>query len=526
METKTKRKQTKTDKVLFADESTYGPEGLQTPGEWKIIIADDEKDVHDITRIVLEDFRFEDRGLMFLSAFSGREALQLLSDHPDTAVILLDVVMETDDDGLEVARRIRQELDNRFVRIILRTGHPGKAPENRVITEYDINDYKEKTELTAQKLFSAVTSALRAYRDLHIIEQNRRGLEQIIKSSADLFEIQSLRKFANGVLTQLRSILHRDESALFMQNAAYSAALDNDDFIVIAATGKFEALLGKPIQKSISHDVWQFMEQAVRERKSLFQDTAYAGFFDTPKGSRHLLYMNGCTNLTEMDKGLIRIFSTNISVALENLDLNQEIIETQKEVIMILGEVIESRSKETGNHVRRVAEVSYLLAMEAGLGEKKAELLRLASPMHDIGKVGIPDEILFKPTKLSNGELAVIRGHTNIGVEILKNSRREIMEAAVIAAQQHHERWDGAGYPNGLKEEEIHIFGRITALADVFDSLIHRRPYKDAWTLDRVLEYLQNERGRHFDPVLTDIFLNNIEAVMAINARYPDKVTT
>ena len=498
---------------------------MLTAGAWKIIIADDENDVHEITRIVLDDFTFEDRGLEFLSAYSGEETLRLLADHPDTAVILLDVVMETDDAGLEVARRIRQEHGNQFIRIILRTGHPGKAPENKVITEYDINGYKEKTELTAQKLFSTVTAALRAYRDLRIIEQNRRGLEQIIESSADLFQIQSRQKFAQGVLTQLLSILRLDGSSIFIQDAAYSAALDGDDFIIFAATGMFEALLGRPVNESIPESAWQLMERAVRERRSLFLDDAYVGFFATQKGSRHLLYLNGCKNLTEMDIGLIRIFSTNISVALENLDLNQEIIETQKEVIMILGEVIESRSKETGNHVRRVAEVSYLLALEAGLGEKKAALLRLASPMHDVGKIGIPDEILFKPTQLSREELAVIRSHTDIGVEILKKSRREIMEAAVLTAQKHHERWDGAGYPEGLKGGEIHIFGRITALADVFDSLIHRRTYKNAWALDRVLDYLRKERGRHFDPALVDIFLNNIEAVMAINARYPDEAT-
>ena len=523
MEPKAKWMQAEPDETLFADESICGPEGLQPLGKWTIIIADDQKEVHEITRIVLDEFTFEDRGLEFLSAYSGEETLQLLADHPNAAVILLDVVMESDDAGLEVARRIRQEHGNRFVRIILRTGHPGKAPENKVITEYDINDYKEKTELTAQKLFSAVTSALRAYRDLHIIEQNRRGLEKIIDSSADLFQIQSLRKFANGVLTQLLSILRLDESSLYIQDAAYSAALDSDDFIILAATGKFEALLGRSVNDSIPKRIGQLMERAVRQKKSLFLDDAYIGFFATRKGSRHLFYLNGCKNLTEMDKALIRIFSTNISVALENLDLNQEIIETQKEVIMILGEVIESRSKETGNHVHRVAKVSHLLAMAAGLDEKQAELLELASPMHDVGKIGIPDKILFKPAKLSHEELAVIRTHTEIGVEILKNSRREIMEAAVLAAQQHHERWDGNGYPRGLKGEEIHIFGRIISLADVFDSLIHRRAYKDAWGLDRVLDYIRDERGRHFDPALVDIFLNNIESVMAINARYPDE---
>jgi response regulator RpfG family c-di-GMP phosphodiesterase len=511
--------------TLLADESSCDLDLLKRSGKWKIIIADDDKGVHDITRIVLDDFTFEGRGLFFLSAYSGEETLRLLADHPDTAVILLDVVMETDDAGLEVARRIRQEYRNRFVRIILRTGNPGKAPENRVITEYDINDYKEKTELTAQKLFSAVTSALRAYRDLSIIEQNRRGLEQIIDSSADLFEIQSLRKFAQGVLTQLLFILRLDDSSLPMQDAAYFTAVESDDFIAIAAMGKFEALLGKPVKENISKDVWQLMQRATEEKKSLFLDNAYVGFFTTRKGSRHLLYLNGCKHLTEMNKGLIRIFSTNIAVALENLDLNQEIIATQKEVIMILGEVIESRSKETGNHVRRVAKVSHLLALGAGLDEKQAELLELASPMHDIGKVGIPDKILFKPARLNREELAVIRTHTDIGVDILKNSRREIMAAAVLAAQQHHERWDGTGYPDGRKGEEIHIFGRITAVADVFDALIHRRVYKDAWSSEQVLNYIKEERGRHFDPALVDIFINNIDAIMAINARYPDEVT-
>ncbi len=161
---------------------------------WKIIIADDEEEVHNMTRMVLGDYSFEERGLKFLSAYSGGQTLQLIQEHPDTAVILLDVVMETDDSGLEVVRHIRQNIKNKFVRIILRTGQPGKAPENHVIKKYDINDYKEKTELTAQKLYTTITASLRAYQDLRTIEQNRRGLEQIIEASANLFEAQSLKK--------------------------------------------------------------------------------------------------------------------------------------------------------------------------------------------------------------------------------------------------------------------------------------------------------------------------------------------
>jgi response regulator RpfG family c-di-GMP phosphodiesterase len=449
----------------------------------------------------------------------------LLREHPDAAIVLLDVVMETDDAGLIVARNIRQALKNKFVRIILRTGQPGMAPENKVITEYDINDYKEKTELTAQKLFTTITSALRDFRDLKIIEQNRQGLEKIIGASAHLFEFQSLGKFAQGALIQLLSILHLDENSLYLKDSGFTASRQDHDFFIIAATGEYEGLIGRQVQEVLPENVLKCLEQALHQQESFFLNDTYVGYFSTRNRSQHLLYLQGCRNLTDLDKDLIRIFSTNIAVAFENIALNQEIVDTQKEVIFTLGEVIENRSRETGNHVRRVAEYSYLLARRYGLSEKEADLLRLASPMHDVGKVGIPDAILFKPGILDPNEYETMKYHTQIGSDILKNSRREIMKAAVIAAQQHHECWDGTGYPNGLKGNEIHIYGRITAICDVFDALIHRRIYKEAWEADRVLAYIREQRGRQFEPRLVDIFMDSIDAIMAIHAQYPDDAT-
>lgn len=489
---------------------------------WKIIIADDEEEVHNMTRMVLGDYSFEERGLKFLSAYSGGQTLQLIQEHPDTAVILLDVVMETDDSGLEVVRHIRQNIKNKFVRIILRTGQPGKAPENHVIKKYDINDYKEKTELTAQKLYTTITASLRAYQDLRTIEQNRRGLEQIIDASANLFEAQSLKKFAQGVLTQLLSILHLDESSLYLQESAFTASQKDDEFIIIAATGKYETLVGQRVKDVVAEDILLHINQAINEKKSFFADDMFVGYFASEKGANHLLYLKSCRNLTELDRSLISILSSNVAIAFENIALNQEIVDTQKEVIFTLGEVIESRSKETGNHVRRVAELSYLLAIKAGLSEREAELLRMASPMHDVGKLGIPDAILLKPGKLSHQEYEILKHHTDIGYEILKNSKREIMKAAVFAAQQHHERWDGTGYPKGLKGEEIHINGRITALADVFDALIHKRIYKDAWEEGRVFEFIKNESGRQFDPKLVDNFIESADEFITLINKYPD----
>jgi response regulator RpfG family c-di-GMP phosphodiesterase len=515
-----------TDECRVDGPGSAEPTGRQA-GErvWKIIIADDEPEVHTMTRMVLSDYTFEGRRLEFLSAYSGAETLKLMHRHPDTAIILLDVVMEDDDSGLKVVRQIRGDLANPFVRIILRTGQPGKAPEIQVISKYDINDYKEKTELTAQKLYTTITASLRTYRDMKIINQNRRGLEKIIEASANLFEAPSLHKFAQGVLMQLVSILQIDEhAALFLGSAFTASQLNSTDFIIIAGTGKYENCVGQPVQDAVSEEVMTYLSTMIEDRASKFKEDMYAGYFATQKGTRHLLYLKGCRNLTEMDQSLIQIFSSNVAAAFENIALNQEIIDTQKEMIFTLGEVIENRSLETGNHVRRVAESSHLLAIKAGLDESQADLMQFASPMHDVGKVGIADSVLLKPGKLTSAEFTAIQAHTEIGYAILKNSHREILKAAVVAARQHHERWDGKGYPLGLAGEAIHIFGRITAVADVFDALMHKRVYKPAWEPDRVLQYFRQHRGTRFDPRLVDILLANSAEFIALNHKYSDDI--
>ncbi|RCW41184.1 HD domain-containing phosphohydrolase [Paenibacillus prosopidis] len=208
--------------------------------------------------------------------------------------------------------------------------------------------------------------------------------------------------------------------------------------------------------------------------------------------------------------------------SLESIMLHQEIIETQKEIIVAMGEIGESRSKETGNHVKRVAQYSYILALGLGMSNTEAELLRSASPMHDIGKVAIPDAILQKPGKLTDEEYAIMKTHSDIGHHLLRNSKRQLMQAASIVALHHHEKWDGTGYPRGLKGEDIHIYGRITAVADVFDALGSERVYKAAWKLDRILALLEGERGRHFDPKVVDVFFEQLPKILEVRDREAD----
>jgi len=225
---------------------------------------------------------------------------------------------------------------------------------------------------------------------------------------------------------------------------------------------------------------------------------------------------------TLKDMHLLTLAASYSGKALESAILNEEIEQTQKEIIFTMGEIGESRSKETGNHVKRVAEYSKVLALKYGLSPSESELIKMASPMHDIGKVSIPDEVLKKPGKLTDEEFEIIKAHSQTGFDLLKNSNRQILQSAAIIAHQHHEKWNGKGYPQGLKGEEIHIYGRITAIADVFDALASDRCYKKAWELDRVINLFKEERGIQFDPKIVEVFLDSLDEILALKEKYVD----
>ncbi|MDD2697974.1 MAG: DUF3369 domain-containing protein [Arcobacteraceae bacterium] len=483
--------------------------------KWKILIVDDEIEVHNITKSVLKDFVFENKQLEFFSAYSGKEAIELVKNTPDIALILLDVVMETDDAGLRVVETVRNELYNQKVRIILRTGQPGLAPQRDIILNYDINDYKEKTELSSMQLFTTVVASLRSYRDLSIIEQNKVGLQKIITASKSIFKINSLKLFVEGVLTQLVSILNlsHDTNHIKASDAFFAILKEDEDrnkFEILATIGKFKDSDNFNIMTPKALDL---LDKAFVEKNSFFENDSYVGIFSSSSNNHIFLYLEGCSNLNENDRDFIKLFSSNISIAYENINLHNEIIDTQKEIITRFSSVVENRSKEVADHVNRVAKISYILAIAYGLDEDTANLIEMASPMHDIGKVAISDTILLKPGELTHEEFEIIKEHSSIGYHILSCGQREILQAASIIAYEHHEKWNGTGYPRNLKEEEIHIYGRITAIADVYDALTYRRVYKDAWPQSEVLDYIKAEKGKSFEPKLVDIFFENLDQI-------------
>ncbi|MFK8012851.1 MAG: HD domain-containing phosphohydrolase [Marinicellaceae bacterium] len=197
--------------------------------------------------------------------------------------------------------------------------------------------------------------------------------------------------------------------------------------------------------------------------------------------------------------------------------LNSEMEMNQKEMISILTELMEATSDETGQHLHRVALMSKLLAhYHDSLSEEDEVIIFHAAPMHDIGKIAIPLEILHSPNKLTEAERDIMKTHTTLAARFLRHSNRKFLQAASIIAEQHHEKWDGTGYPKNLKGEEIHLFGRIVALVDVFDALLHERKYKKAWSVEKSINYIKQGSGNHFDPKLVNILTDNLDEFLQI----------
>ncbi|WP_313706683.1 HD domain-containing phosphohydrolase [Massilia sp.] len=492
---------------------------------WKVLLVDDEPDIHDITKLTLSRFRLDGRALTFLHAYSGAEAKEVLAREENIALVFLDVVMEREDSGLEVARWMRQDLDNQFTRIVLRTGQPGQAPEERVIVDYDINDYKEKTELDRTKLFTTTFAALRAYRDIMKVEDARRvqqsyreGLERVIAASSHIFQQRNLKDFASGLLQQVVALLRLEQSMLLRLKGA-SVITGESQYEVLARIGDFGSGAGN---EAIGPELLAQLDEARHNRISKLHGDTYVGYFPNSSGKASLLVLHGVEEISEIDAQLLEVFCSGVAIAFDNILLNQEITDTQAELILRLGDVVESRSNEAGNHVRRMSQVCHMLAQASGMPEDETATLMHAAPMHDVGKIATPDAVLLKPGRLTPEEWDIMKQHPTVGLQILDGSTRPILKAAAVIAHQHHEKFDGTGYPQGLKGEDIHPYARIVAVADVFDALSHERCYKEAWPVEQVTDYLREVAGKHLDPYYVDLLIKNIDKAVEINRQWPD----
>ncbi|TRW48041.1 DUF3369 domain-containing protein [Aliidiomarina halalkaliphila] len=312
-----------TDQFLFADEPASSTHS-EAKEPFHILVVDDDEEIHVITRMALSDFKLDKRPLQFHSAYSGEEAKRMLQERDDFALMLLDVVMESDHAGLEIARWTREVLKNHLVRIVLRTGQPGQAPEEEVIAKYDIDDYKEKTELTYRKLVTLMYSSLRAFRDLQSIERYKSGLERIIKASAEIFCAKSVNQLSQGILEQLVALLTRSDAAAYckLNLEGYTASgQDDEPFSIIAATGKYQAQVGHILQQKNDQKIIQSLRQRKEHVAYEIHNETYYGLYRTSAKHFYLLYIQGISELSDNDKNLLTLFMNNTAIAFEHAEL-------------------------------------------------------------------------------------------------------------------------------------------------------------------------------------------------------------
>ena len=307
----------------------------RTKASWRVLIVDDEEDVHAVTKMILGRLRFKDRAIETVSAYSAEEAKRLLREQDSLSIVLLDVVMETDDAGLKLVEFIRDELGNKAIRIILRTGQPGQAPEESVIVDYDINDYKAKSELTAQRLVTTVVTALRSYETIRSLERNWNGLQRILDSTETLFQISSIRQFASGVLAQLSAFLGCQADGIMcvedgVLGPEYSGGGSNGP-VVLAACGNYAHCLDGDFAWDDEHGAMaRVVRDVLQSHANVYNEDYVAIFLGQGRISGTVALLHGGGPVGEEDRRLLEVFTSKISIALANAVHYQKMISAEQ----------------------------------------------------------------------------------------------------------------------------------------------------------------------------------------------------
>ncbi|MGY3546670.1 signal transduction histidine kinase [Bradyrhizobium sp. USDA 4472] len=436
------------DVLHLIDDTGTAPEDMDAR-KWKIAVIDDDPAVHDGTRFALSDYSLNGQSLEILSAHSAAEGRKLMAEHSDIAAVLLDVIMETDVAGLELVEYIRNVLKNETVRIILRTGQPGQAPERRVIVQYDINDYKAKTELTADKLFTSLTAALRSYQQLERMVQTRRGLEIIIDAASTLYDFKSMQRLAEGVLTQLASLLNVDCAGILVLRD--NGGID-PELSVLAGSGCYSRFIGTTSSKALDPDLRQLVEDAFQRRKNEFADHRSVIYLRTGSGREVVVLLQSERDLSETDRSLVEIFSSRLSIAFDNVILYQQLQAANAQ----LEDRVAQRTRALMQANRRLS----------------AQWLRLQRAN------GFKNEILGTVAHDLKNPLGVILGRTEMLKELISTGA----SSSGVVAQVDHIR-------DATKRLTTMVDHLISdAMADAFDITIRREPVDVAALVKEVAE--------------------------------------
>lgn len=498
----------------------------------RILIVDDEIVIRELMSDILTD-----EGFNVESAPNGVAALEMLKAADDFVVLFTDIMMP-EMDGIELIRKARL-VAPALVPIVM-TGYATLETARAAVKEGAYDYVLKPFNLSEIKM--AVTNALERCR---LANENASLLEitELFKISERIASIRSEGALLDFVLEAALERVEAKRGSLMLVSedgelleVARGVGLPQDfDRASIHVKNSISGWVAENVKPLFIEDIRQ--EPTVDKLSWQLRDNSFISvplerkaspLGDSSQQGKVIAVLNvtekrNGNTFSEADLKILSIMANHAAAALENVRLLRDVEDAQREIVFTLGEIVETRSQETGFHVKRVAEYCKLLGLKCGLSQGEAEILRLASPLHDVGKVGIPDAILNKPGKLTPEEFDVIKTHATLGYDMLKVTKGHVLQAAAIIALQHHERFDGKGYPHGLSGKDIHLFGRITCIADVFDALGVKRVYKDAWDLDRILDLFKQERGRQFDPEITDVFFDSLDEILEIRAALIDE---
>lgn len=496
------------DNDVFDLASDQHSDQIAANGSWQILVVDDDPGVFDATKLALTGKEFEGKSLHFIKASSAAEAREIVQQRNDIAIILLDVVMETDTAGLDFARWFREVHKEPLTRIILRTGQPGQAPEEQVITSYEIDDYRTKTELTTTRLYTSVIAALRSYRSLYALNTVRNGLEQVIESSGNLFEFDALSDFASGVLAQISAIIGSDSNHLIFAHV--------EGEVELLAASEHNHTNTEQLSQEIMHAVresFETQEQVVRNDSATI-------FIKGKRRHPFVVYVESETPLDPLMFSMLELFCQRVASGFETADILKRLRAAHHSSVSVMANLAEYKDDSTGNHVLRLAKYSRALAeacrhypeYSREITEEYIHSLGYGAILHDVGKIAVPDHILKKPGKLDSEEWEVMKSHTVTGGQILERNmpssgENEYLRLGAQIAYNHHEKWDGSGYPEGKVGKAIPLAARITAIVDVYDALTHERCYKEAWSEEKAIALIKQNSGKEFDPFLVERFI-------------------
>ena len=346
-------------------------------------------------------------------------------------------------------------------------------------------------------------------------------IEEYVALLVDMTEVYE--KFERLAINLKRDLSHQSHYLHEYQRAleiGTSLCVIDPDGTIVSANQNFSSTLNYQSEELIGKSLCHFIREGDDFKDRVLKKVKQQGYSSRvikivdKEGSQHTL-SSIIVGIHNEEGGLHSLMSLSQEFS-DSIKLNEEIIETQKELIYVLGEVIENRSHETGLHIKRVALISELLARKYGLSEEYSSMIKVAAPLHDIGKVGIPDEILHKAGRLTIDEFEIMKKHAELGFQLLSKLDKPLIKMAATIAHEHHECYDGKGYPAGLCGEHIAIEARIVSLVDVFDALSSRRIYKEPWPDQEVLKYLHKNKGVRFDPELVDLFMENLDEILEI----------